>query len=142
MNRRDPFSFRLRSRFEASRLLRLGMLNNVADVACLLFQHVGEVSGQTILRDAHVEAVGEAGAIEAVQRLETVRPVLSQSLAATTVHLDASATGVCGSYFETGAIDDAVNLVLDSVKHQALLGDAIDASTFGIHELHVRAVKG
>ena len=102
----------------------------------------GKFARQRILRDAHVEAVREAVAVEAVQGLEPVGPVLGERLAAAAVDLEARAPGVGGADLEAGGEDDAVDLVLDAVEHQALLGDALDALAAGVDQRDVGPVEG
>ena len=48
--------------------------------------------------------------------------------AAAAVDLEAGAPRVGGADLEAGGEDDAVDLVLDAVEHQPVLGDALDAA--------------
>ncbi len=118
------------------------MQNKLGDVARLFLEHVRKVRRQSILRDAHVEAVREAGAAESVQRFHPTRPVLRERLATAAVNLECCAPSVRSADFESSREDDAIRLVLHSVEHQAFRGDAIDAASQGIHQRDVGAIEG
>src|ERR1700722_17807812 len=140
-DRCDPFGLGLRRGFERSRFLGLGMLNQFGDVARLLLEHVREVLREAVLRNSHVEAIREPRAVETMQRLEAVRPVLGEGLTSAAVDLETCATGVGGANLEAGAENDAIHLVLDALEDQAFLGDAIDAAALRIDERYVGPVE-
>ena len=79
------------------------------------------------LRDAEEEAVREAAAVQAVQRRDAVRPLLGQRQAVAADDLVAGAARVVGADLEAGGEDQAVDLVLDAVDDDAVLGDPLDA---------------
>src|SRR5271154_4435031 len=140
-DRRDPFGFRLRRRLDASRFIRLGVLDELGDVLGLLLEHVWKVRGQGILRDSHVEAVREANAAEAVQRFQAAGPVLGQRFAAAAEDLEARAPRIGRAHFESGREDDAVRLVLDAVEHQPFFCELIDAAAHRVDQRDVRPVE-
>ena len=58
------------------------------------------------------------------------------------VELEAGATRVVGADLEAAGVDQAVQLVLVTVHHDALLRDALHALPLGVDERDVRAVEG
>ena len=80
--------------------------------------------------------------MHAVQRRDAVRPLLGQRQAVAAVQLVAGAARVVGADLEAGGVDQAVELVLDAVRDDAVLGDALDALAVRVDERDVRAVEG
>src|SRR5581483_2285562 len=137
-----PLLFRLLRYLQRAYLALARLLDQVGDVPALLFQHMREVGAEADLRHADDEAVGEAARLHAEQGANAVLPLLRERLAAAAVDVVAGAPFQRRAPLEAAGEDDAVNLVLDAVRHDAALGDPLDAAAIGIHQRHVRAVEG
>ena len=107
----------------------------------LFMQHVGKVRGDRVLRDAQMEAVGKTVAVETVQGLDAVLPIVGQLDATAAIHFETCTTRVSSADFEAGGEDDAVHFVFHAVEHQTLLSHAINALASGIHQRHVGSIE-
>ena len=94
----------------------------------LLVEHVGEVRREAALGEAHEEAVREAVALEAVERLQFVGPLLRKRDPVATDDLVAGRGACSRANFEAGGEDEAIDLVLGVVDDDRVLGDTLDAA--------------
>src|SRR5215471_6974526 len=88
-----------------------------------------------------METVRKAVAVKAMQCLHSICPMLGECLAAATNYLKRRPAGICRPDFESSGEDDAIDLELDSVEHQAILRDALHALPARIHQRHVGQIK-
>ena len=86
------------------------------------------------------EHVGEAGDLDAEQRLRAVRPFLPKALPAAAPDVDA--VEAAGHGVEAGCIDQDVELVLLAPRHHAVRGNALDGRLVQIDKAHIVPVEG
>src|SRR5215470_18131114 len=101
-NLSNPFVLRLDAGLDRARLVLFRMLDDVPNVMRLLVERVRKVRGDSVLQRPHMEAVGEAVAEEAMQRLHPVGPVIGKRSASASIDLKARATRVGGADLESG----------------------------------------
>ena len=136
-----PCFFALFGNFDGGRSLVEGVADDVGQVGGEFVEEVREVRGERGLADLHEEAVREPAALHAVQCRHAGGPFFGQGLAAASDDFVAGPAGVGGSHFKAGGEDDAVDFVFDSVDHQAVFGDPVDAFPGGVDEFHVGSVE-
>jgi hypothetical protein len=103
------------------RAARLRLLDDVGDVLGLVVEHGGHVHGQAVLADADVEPVREVAAGMAVQGAEAVLVVVVERQAVPAGDLEPDPPPERRRDLEARGVDDAVDRVLDPVRHHARL---------------------
>lgn len=87
------------------------------------------------------QEVREVATDNAMQRARPVFPFLGQGQPTSPCDGHVGALRVVGAPVEAGGVDDAVELVLLALGHDALFGDAVDALPVCVDEVHVRVVE-
>src|SRR5204862_2888445 len=90
----------------------------------------------------HDEGIRKAVHVDAVLGAHAFGPVLRELHAVAAGHVVAGPPRVLGAHFESGGVDDAVDLVLHAGYDDTGLGDALDALAVGVDQTRARLVVG
>lgn len=100
-----------------------------------------KVGRQSCLHNADEEAIWEAATCPAMKSAGTASPLLGNRFSISTIHLHSSSMAPICRKLKAGRIDDAVEFVLFTIRHDTFLGDGINSFALRIHELYCRYVE-
>ena len=140
-DRIDPVALSLLGRLDRRNILAKTGFNKIGEVDRLLVQHVREVRGHAGLRMADDEAVGEAAAVQAVQRGHALCPFIGESHASDPADGKTRSLGEIRADFETGGEDQAVQGIFGPSNDHAVRGDPLDTPAAGVRKGNVRSIE-
>ena len=100
-----------------------------------------EVRAEPTLDEADQEQVGEPAGQHPVQRVGALGPPLRERQSVDPLGVEAEPLVQICRDLESGGVDEQIHRVLHTVHHRASGGDFVDASSFGVHQMHVGQVE-
>ncbi len=137
----QPGLFGFEGGLDPRRALLASLIEDIGHVLGLHLQGMRHVHGEGSLSEAQEKAVRETVGLEAVQGAPAVGPLVAEGEAVATDDVVARPAGVAGTDLEAGGEDDAVDRVLGTANHNAVLRDTLDPLAVGVDQCHVRPVE-